>query len=125
MKKAIIAIVKNTVLLMYIIAISFYAQYSFVADSVYTDNQVCHINDYLPNSSSFFFNQQTENENCIEQINTIPTPVRKTHHYNSYLSSKPIECAQIRTFNTFIAYQAHTVIQFEETDIVFPFHFFL
>ncbi len=124
MNRVVKAIALSFILFIYSIALSYFGLNSYAADSVQSDNQACHIYDSFSNTAYFFLNQQSEDENSVERTNTVPTPVRKSHHNNAYASTKPIESEQIRTFNRLDSYQSHIAIQFKETDIVFPFHFF-
>ena len=123
MKKIIKVIGIASVLLLYFYTISYYGRNTFAADSAITNNQASRIDNYLPNTSVLFFIHQ--NQNIVENSNNIPTPVRKTHHFNSFTSSKQFEFSQLSTYSKSIFYTTHTVIQFQKTDIIFPFHYFL
>lgn len=71
----------------------------------------------------FTFNQP-QSSNLVEGFNNIPTPVRKSHTLNSFERSNPLEYINFIAFSKFIFYSSKTVIQFQKTDIPFPFHQF-
>lgn len=78
----------------------------------------------IPNYPFVFIPNQSESFNLNEGCNNIQTPVRKTHHFNSYASTLPNELMLECIYSTYISYSTQTVIQFQKTDIIFPFHYF-
>lgn len=124
MKKVIKTIGISSLLLMYIMVVNYYGSNLISANSASMDKQMSYNNNYLSNSSLFLI-PQIQIENIVQAANNIPTPVRKTHHFNAYIRLLPFELNLVDPYSKSNFYITHTIIQFQKIDIVYPFHFFL
>lgn len=76
------------------------------------------------NANFEFILNKTQNTFGVEGFDKMPTPVRKSHTFNSFERSNPIRFVKFIIFSRQILYASNTVIQFQKTDISFPFYLF-
>lgn len=114
------------VVLLYLFTVYNYNKNIFYTNAVIHSgfSEVSYVDSDEKNNPFNVLSNQTQITSLVEGFNNIPTPVRKSHSLNSFERSNPLEYIEFIAFSKFIFYSSRKIIQFQQTDISFPFHQF-
>jgi len=124
-KKNIRAIVLVNLLVLYSLSLSLYSVKIIGSDTISTKNQPFNSESYYTISSLDSFRNSIKTENLVDGFSNIPVTTLK-NHFNAFSTKiKTTELFHINEFAKYISYTKNAVIDFEHSDIIYPFHYFL
>jgi len=124
-KKNASAIVLVNFLVLYGLSLSLFGSQIIGSDNSSAKNRPCNNESYYAINPLDSFRHCIKTENLVDGFNNLPVTTLKKH-FNAFSTKiKTAELFHINEFAKYITYTKSTVIDFEQSDIIYPFHFFL
>ncbi|MBU1013757.1 MAG: hypothetical protein KKG99_12195 [Bacteroidetes bacterium] len=125
MKKNVSAIVLVNFLVLYGLSLSLFDSQIIGSDNSSAKNQPCENESYYAINPLDTLRHCIKTENLVDGFNNLPVTALKKH-FNAFSTKiKTAELFHINEFAKYISYTKNAVIDFEQSDIIYPFHFFL
>jgi len=124
-KNNIRAIVLVNFLVLYGLSLSLYSSKIIGFNAFSAKNQPYNSESYYTISSLDSFRHSIKTENSVDGFNNLPVTTLK-NHFNAFSTKiKTTELFHVNEFAKYISYTKNVVIYFEQSDIIYPFHYFL
>lgn len=125
MKKYISVTFLVNFLVLYGLSLSLYSSKIIGSDPFSTQNRPCNTESYYTIGPLDSFRHSIKTENLVNGFNNLPVTTLKKH-FNAFSTKiKTAELFHINEFAKYISYTKDAVIDFEQSDIIYPFHYFL
>lgn len=124
MKKVVKAAALFPILVLYCFIVSLYSTGISASGIKFQNDQSTKEGSYFPIGGNYLLYHTTKTENVVNGFKNLLTFSFKNHTNDFLAHRKAAESYLFNTYSEYIFFAKNLVVKLQQTDIIFPFHYF-